>query len=471
MLAPVIALGAVASFIGAVIVAPLTRLGLTEQVEPVRGVFFDWSALTVGTILLALATLVGTVPPLRRGHATIVQFRSIGRRFDGARGSHLGPAIDRPITFTLGIREALGVRGPGRTAVVTTACLLATVVMSLVVGASLNQLPTRPDLWGGGSDLAIDFRERESGEPNVAYETALQTLAGDGRTAALTGTATFYPELDERELTAFTLDTRRGDPIVTITDGRSPRNPDEIVMGRATMSRYDLQLGDDVALTVAGQTESFQLVGQAVFPIGDVTAFDDALAVTSAGGNRFAEFDAGSGTNQILLTWAVGVDQAQARGDLENDGYRMLDRPRLPPAVTNLVQVDQVPSLLAGFFGVLGIASLGYLLGAWSRASGRQFAVLATLGLRQRQLAAVRTWHAVTVAVVGVLIGVPAGIVASKIVWTAIATSAGVAVAHEAAVGTIAVTASLAVLTAVAMAATRWQRVRRQRLAVLLRAD
>lgn len=469
LLSPVIALSAAATFVGALIVAPLTRLGLADQVEPDRGVFFDWPVLVIGTVVLALATLVGTVPPLRRRHSPVVRFRSSGHRSDAGGGGHLGLSIDRPIAFRLGIREALTSRGSGRTAVVTTACLLATVVASLVVGESLSRLPTRPDLWGGGSDVVIDFGEREGGEPNIAYDQALRALATDGRTAALTGTATFFPEIDGNGLTGFALDTRRGDPVVTIVAGRSARNPDEIVMGRATMNRHAVHLGDKVVLTVAGQSETFKLVGQAVFPIGD-NPFDDALAVTSAGAARFVEVDSESGTNQILLTWADGVDGSQARQDLLQGGYRVLDRPRLPPTVTNLLQVDQVPNLLTIFFGALGVASLSYMLGVWSRARGRQFAVLATLGLRPHDLVATRRWHAVTIALAAALIAVPVGVVAGRVVWGAIADSAGVAVSHAAPVGAIAGATAATFLTAIVIALTLSRSSRRQTLAVALRA-
>ncbi len=471
LLSPVIALGALGTFVGAVIVAPLTRLGLAEQVEPDRGVFLDWPVLIIGTVVLALATLVGTVPPLRRRHSPVVRFRSNGRGSDTGRSAHIGPAVDQPIGFTLGIRESLGVRGAGRTAAVTTACLMATVTMSLVVGASLSRLPTRPMLWGGGSDLVIDFGERNGGQPNAAYDAALSDLAHDARIGAITGTATFFPDIGGTQLVAFVLDTQRGDPIVTITAGHSPRNPDEIVMGRATMRRHRLRIGETVALTVAGDTESFQLVGQAVFPIGDVNAFDDSAAITSAGGNRFAGIAEDSGSNQVLLTWADGVDKQQARRDLEASGYRVLDQPRLPPVVTNLLQVGQVPNLLTTFFGALGVASLGYMLGAWSRARGRQFAVLAVLGLRPQQLVAIRRWQAVTIAIVAALFGVPAGIVAGRAAWGAIADSAGVAVSHAAPVSAIAGAAAAALLTALVIAVALSRGARRQTLAVALRAD
>ena len=270
-------------------------------------------------------------------------------------------------------------------------------------------------------------------------------------------------------MVAYALDSRRGDPIVTITAGHSPRNPDELVMGRTTMRRHNLHIGDDVALTIAGQAETFRVVGQAVFPIGD-NAFDDSLALTNGGARRFTGLADESGTNQILLTWNPGVDEARGRRELEASGYRVLDRPRLPPSVTNLIQVDQVPGLLTVFFASLGVSAFGYLVGAWSRARGRQFAVLATLGLRPREIAAIRRWQAFIVTLIAALIGVPIGIVTGRLVWAAIANNAGVAVSHVAPVRTIVGVAVMSIAAALAIAAALSQKLHRLSLAVALRA-
>lgn len=470
LFSPVIALGALATFIGAPIISPFTRLGLAEQVEPNRGTYFDWPLLIAGTIALALATFVGTVPPLRRRPSPIVRFRSNGTWSAVARGS-MKPSVARPIPLTLGTRQALDFRAPSRNALISTTVLMTTVVASLVVGASLARLPARPALWGGGSDVVIDFGERAPGEANEPYNLALQTLGGNSDMAALTGTATFFPAIEGNGLAAFAIDTRRGEPIITIIAGRSAHGPDEIVLGKATMKRHHLHLGDDVALTLAEQTESFHLVGQAVFPYGDVTAFDDSLAVTAAGADRFAQVDGDTGTNQILITWADGVDETQARRELERSGYRVLDRPRLPPAVTNLTQVDQMPTLLALFFGVLGVAVLGYMLGASSRSRGRQSAVLATLGLRPRQVDSILRWQAITTAVVAVSLGLPAGIVAGRAIWNAIAQNAGVAVSYSSPIAQLAALSAALIVAALTIALALSYRPRRRSLATLLRAD
>ena len=118
-----------------------------------------------------------------------------------------------------------------------------------------------------------------------------------------------------------------------------------------------------------------------------------------------------------------------------------------------------------------GIASLGFILGAVVTSARASVRVLATLGLRPRQWALILRWQALTIAIVAVLVGVPAGLIAGRVVWAAIANSAGVAVSHATPVGALVGGAAFAVLAAGTIAAGLLDRVRRRRLADLLRAD
>lgn len=455
LLVPVIAFASVGTVIGALTLAPHLRLGLAEQVEPDRGIFIDWPAITIGTGLLALVTIA----------VTFATYLAVRHHTEAPSRSNQRPAVKRPIPITLGVRQALG----GRAAVVTATLLVATVVTSIVVGASLNRLPLEPKLWGAGADTTIDFGEREGGEVNDEYIRALEALSVDDRVEALTGTTLFYPEIGGSLVGTLAVDARRGQPILTILAGRSPHTPDEIALGRATMSRLDLELGDDVTITLAGESKSFRIVGQAAFAVGDLK-LDDGSAITSDGGSRFVEFDADVRISQILITWGDRVDAQQAQRTLADDGYFLLD-PRHPPIVANLIQAERLPGLLAAFFGALGLAFLGYVLAASSRARARHLAVLGALGLRPTQLSATLRWHASAVAVVAVLIGVPGGLVAGRVVWTALAHDVGVGVAHAVPLRTLAVAVAISLLGAIAIAVALGSRLRRLPLHELLRAD
>ncbi len=460
--APVVAVSTVGTLVGAIALTPYTRIGLAGQVEPDRGLFIDGPLLLVGIAVLAVVALAGTVP----------SFMSSGRRAVRSPGGQRFPAVNHPLSLTLGVRHALSGRDrrvPSHTTLVVGTCLMTTAVASLVFGASLARLPDRPDLWGGGSDVVMDFGEGDQGQPNEPYDQALQALGDDERVSALTGMTRFTPEIDGLSIWSVALDTRRGEPIYTVLDGRVPRSPDEIGLGRGTMERLGLQLGDEVPVDLAGTTELFRLVGQVAFPIGE-TAIDEGAIISTEGSRRFPGFTDAIEGYQASLTWATGVDEQPAVDGLVEQGYPVLS-PRPPPVVAHLGQVDRLPGLLALFFAVLGLATVAYLLSVSARVRRRQLAVLTALGLPPRHGPATLRWQAVTIGVIASLVGIPAGVILGRAVWAAVAHGAGVVVAYDLPIAALFLALGIAVVGSLVITVVVGLSVRRRPVAEALRAD
>ena len=463
LVAPAFLVGIVGAIVASIAVAPHTRLGLAAEVEPDRRALVDLPFLFAGAAALGLVAVACTVPSF------LFRARRAVRPHSMLRLSRMG----RPLPLTIGVRHAVSGgdgRVPSRAVAVTGAFLLTAAFAALVFGASLNELPQRPDLWGGGSDVTMDFGERPAGEQNEQFDRALTALTADRRVGSLMGQIVFFPQIRGSEENALALDIREGEPILTVLAGRAPHSRDEVVFGRTTMRRLGLTLGDEVPISLAGATEEFRLVGQAAFPVGDFV-FDEGLAITIEGSSRFPSF---AGTNrifQIRLTWAKGVDAAPATADLLAQGYQASAVPPRPPVVANLSQAKGLPAVLAVFFGVLFLATIGYVLSVSERGRRRQFGVLTALGLRPRQCAAIVTWHAATITAMAALIGVPVGLIAGRFVWTVVAHRAGVGVAHEAPVTalTVAVTVAGAGALVIAMIVSRLAH--RLPVADALRAD
>ena len=92
----------------------------------------------------------------------------------------------------------------------------------------------------------------------------------------------------------------------------------------------------------------------------------------------------------------------------------------------NLGESANFPLLLGGVVTLCGAATLARLLAVsvWRRR--RDSSLLKALGFVRRQVAAVVFWQAATVAVVGIVVGVPLGLVAGRVVWRVFALDAGV---------------------------------------------
>ncbi len=75
---------------------------------------------------------------------------------------------------------------------------------------------------------------------------------------------------------------------------------------------------------------------------------------------------------------------------------------------------------------VFGVATMMHLLLVSVARRRRETGMLKALGFVRRQVAAAVCWQATTVTLVGIVVGVPAGIAAGKVLWRVFATNFGV---------------------------------------------
>jgi ABC-type antimicrobial peptide transport system permease subunit len=121
----------------------------------------------------------------------------------------------------------------------------------------------------------------------------------------------------------------------------------------------------------------------------------------------------------------------------------------LPQPPTNLVNFGEAvnfPLILSLVVVLFGIGTLLHLLLTSLNRRRRETGLLKSLGMLRRQIAYCVSWQTTTVAVIGIVIGVPLGIAAGRLVWTAFATNLGV---ESTPVVTIALLAAVALGTLV----------------------
>jgi ABC-type antimicrobial peptide transport system permease subunit len=85
--------------------------------------------------------------------------------------------------------------------------------------------------------------------------------------------------------------------------------------------------------------------------------------------------------------------------------------------------------LILGLVVVLfGIATLLHLLLSSLNRRRRETGLLKSLGMVRRQIGYCVSWQTTTVAVIGIVIGVPLGVAGGRLIWSAFATNLGVTV-------------------------------------------
>jgi ABC-type antimicrobial peptide transport system permease subunit len=92
-----------------------------------------------------------------------------------------------------------------------------------------------------------------------------------------------------------------------------------------------------------------------------------------------------------------------------------------PRAVIELRQVRWLPVALGAFLGLLAVGAVGHALGTAVRRRRVDVAVLRALGMTRWQARGVVVVQASVLAGVGLLFGIPLGIVAGRLLWRVVA--------------------------------------------------
>jgi hypothetical protein len=421
---PVAAGGALLAAAIAVAAGPLAITGLARQAEPDPRPWFDpavpYGAILVGLIVLALAAgafaLAGA-----RGHTE--------ERVVPARASRRTSSFTRlPAPVGLGVRMALDTgRGPAtlpsRPALVGAAVGVAGVVAALAVGARIDHLLATPKLWGAGYDATVVM-----GAEVPSHETAAQQLAGTPHVDAVAVFESLnvpvYAADRIDEVGATTARPYRGTIPPVIPEGRAPVAPDEVALGEGVLDRLDVEVDDIVAVDRAGERVELRVVGSFLRP-GENDA-SSGMLMTPEGFEGLEGEDDDSG---VLVRFAPDVDAGAALDRLRALGERVdvtVAADDAPSNVDNLDELGALPWALAAFLALLGAIAAAHALVSTTRRRRHDLAVLRVLGFVSGQVHSTLRWQALTVAAVGLVVGVPAGLIAGRRIWSALAEAVGV---------------------------------------------
>jgi hypothetical protein len=420
----------------AVLLSPLTPIGLARIAEPDPGVAVDTFPLVTGVLSVLLLTIVvGAVPAWTAARTATTG--AGGSEAERQRPSALVGAVGRiwrsPAAVT-GVRMALE-PGRGRTAVPVRSAIfgatlgIAALTASLVFATSLGHLLDTPRLSGFTWDAFVAV----GGHP----ERAAAALRADPKVAGYSRGGFTNVRIGRVELMALVHDgSEAARPV--ITDGAAPAADDEIALDAATMRATHAAIGRtvEVVLDQAGGSPKpvrMRVVGTVIVPPNPylATRQGEGAAVALPGFLRLEPSAAKQlGSLPFLVRFAPGVSRDAGLAAVTND-LQGLPRPFIvaaerPGIVTSLARIANVPVLLSGLLALLAVGTLAHTLVSSIRRRRRDLAILKTLGFTRPQLRTTVAWQATTLVTIALLIGLPVGIAGGRWGWRLFAGQLGV---------------------------------------------
>jgi ABC-type lipoprotein release transport system permease subunit len=139
--------------------------------------------------------------------------------------------------------------------------------------------------------------------------------------------------------------------------------------------------------------------------------------------------------------------------------------------LTNLQNVALLPTILGIGLAALALAALSYVLIVTGRARRRDFAILRAIGLDTRATQYIVFTQAAVIAVVGLVIGVPLGIVTARLAWREIANRVPLVYVPPSAIGVVAVAVPASLILTFLVATWPAHRVARDRASARLQGE
>jgi ABC-type antimicrobial peptide transport system permease subunit len=99
--------------------------------------------------------------------------------------------------------------------------------------------------------------------------------------------------------------------------------------------------------------------------------------------------------------------------------------PMAPTSLVNFGEAVDFPLIFGAMLAVFGAATLAHLLVVSVSRRRQDVGLLKVLGFVNRQVVSTVSWQATTLALVGVVIGVPLGLVVGRAVWNTFANNLG----------------------------------------------
>jgi hypothetical protein len=418
----------------AVTLSPLAPLGPVRPYYPDPGVAFDWTVLGLGAaVLVVVLGSVAIVMAVQRApHRNGTRRPRAPSRIAGAASTG-----GLPVSAVTGIRFALepGAESeavPVRSAILGATLAVVVIVATVIFGSSLNSLVSHPRLYGWNWNYALISG---GGVGDIPAAPSATLLDHDPSVAAWSGY--WFGNL---QIDGLTVPVLGGSPGATVAPpiltGHGFDGPGQIVLGPGTLAQIHKSVGDSVTVRYGTTTPHLlRIVGTATMPavgVGGVTghasmgtgavvpyqllpaSVRNQFSVSPAGPNaEFVRLKPGANAKTALRPLNRIAAEVTVPG---NNGSYVLGVER-PAEIVNYHSMGATPLILGLGLTAGVVTALGLTLVASVRRRRRSMAMLRTLGFTGRQLRASVAWQSSIAVVIGLVVGVPLGIVAGRFLW------------------------------------------------------
>jgi len=432
-----VVLGALLAGTVAVALSPLSPLGPVRPVYPDPGVAADWVVLGLGVLVLVvvLGALAVALAVQRAPHRSAAGWRRNTRSPSPIATAAANSGL--PVSAVAGIRFAVepGAEAdavPVRSAILGAVLAVIVIVATVVFGSSLNSLVSHPSLYGWNWDDALIAG---GGVGDVPAAQSASLLDHDPQVAAWSGYWFGTLQIDGLAVPVMggTPKEAVGPPVLA---GHRVDAPGQIVLAPGTLAQLHTRVGDTVTVRYGTTTpHSLRIVGTATMPavgIGGVTGHPSMgtgavvpyQLIPESVRNQFAVSP--TGPNAVFVRLKPGVSAAASARSLNRIAAKLSLPTNYPTSVltvqrpaeiVNYRAMGSTPLILGLGLTAGAVAALGLTLIASVRRRRRSMAMLRTLGFTGRQLAATLAWQATVAVVIGLLLGVPLGIVVGRLLW------------------------------------------------------
>lgn len=452
-------------------------VGLAAGVDPDRGIQVGVAVLIAATVIAALLTL---------GVAAFGSWRAtrsaVGR--DVPRGAWLARwNVARSVPLRMGARMAFEGGGSPRRAsawpaLVGAAAAVTGVVAIITVNHGLTDALAHPEVAGVAWDASIIPHQDDISLAGGISANLVDSVVARPGVAAVSSIGRVVTEIGELGVPVYTvIEPPTGAAVELVTlSGRAPRNDDEIELGPSTARDLGVDIGDTVHLADAGNA---RVVGLGLFPADVHSQFDEGAWVSPKrwrGLSAIAvDADSNAAVEMLVAVRFTEHDDLEAQiGALQADFGSSTDfvtPVEQPYELANLRNVRTLPTLLAVFLAVLGSLAVGHALFSSVYRRRRDFAVLQSLGVTRTGVRGMIATYATVVALAGLVLGVPIGLIAGRAGWQAITDRVPLTFRSPLTALAVVLVVPIAVITVNAIAVIPARRAAKLKPALVLRSE